>query len=51
VALLESRVDRGGDHDRRAAQMQALVDELRTGSGLVAAGGVKASVERHHGRG
>ena len=51
MALLESRVDRSGDYDRRAARMQALVDELRTRSAEVAAGGGAASVERHHRRG
>jgi acetyl-CoA carboxylase carboxyltransferase component len=51
MALLQSRTDRGDDFERRSSRMAALVDELRSRSALVAAGGGEKAVERHHARG
>ena len=51
MALLESRVERTADFDRRAARMQALVEELRQRTSTVAAGGGARAVERHRSRG
>ena len=51
MALLETRVERTDDFARRRDRMQSLVDELRSRSALVAAGGGERSVERHHARG
>ncbi|HEX3807248.1 MAG TPA: carboxyl transferase domain-containing protein [Gaiellaceae bacterium] len=51
MALLQSRVDRSGDFERRQARMEALVEELRARSAQVAAGGGERAVERHRSRG
>jgi acetyl-CoA carboxylase carboxyltransferase component len=51
VALLESRVERSDEFERRRARMQELVDELRARSAEVAAGGGERAVERHRSRG
>jgi len=51
VSVLSSRLEPSPDADARAAQMQALVDELRVRTALVAAGGGERSVERHRSRG
>src|SRR3954454_18987752 len=51
MALLQSRIDRTGDFDRRASRMADLVRELRARSALVAAGGGDKAVERHRSRG
>ena len=51
MALLESRVERSSDFERRHERMDALVSELRDRSALVSAGGGERSVERHRSRG
>src|SRR5581483_7828508 len=51
MTLLQTRVDRTGDFDRRRERMQMLVDELRARSAEVAAGGGERAVERHRARG
>src|SRR3954464_546737 len=51
MALLQSRIDRDGDFDRRVTRMSDLVAELRSRSALVAAGGGEKAVERHRSRG
>src|SRR4051795_7882326 len=51
MALLQSRIERTDDFSRRQARMEALVEELRTRSAQVAAGGGEKAVERHHSRG
>src|SRR6201996_2054215 len=51
MALLQSRVERAGDFDRRRERMQGLVDELRARTAQVAAGGGERAVERHRSRG
>jgi acetyl-CoA carboxylase carboxyltransferase component len=51
MALLQSRVERTDDFDRRAQQMQALVAELGERTARVAAGGGERSIERHRSRG
>src|SRR4051812_30745415 len=51
MALLQSRVEHGGDFDRRVTRMSELVAELRARSALVAAGGGERAVERHRSRG
>jgi len=51
MALLQSGIERGGDFDRRDSRMRELVDELRSRSALVAAGGGEKAVERHRSRG
>src|ERR1044071_4922872 len=51
MALLQSRVERTRDFDRRAERMAGLVGELREGTALVAAGGGERAVERHRSRG
>src|SRR6201996_2852714 len=51
MALLQSRVERAGDFDRRRERMQGLVDELRARTALVAAGGGGRAGERHRARG
>jgi acetyl-CoA carboxylase carboxyltransferase component len=51
MALLQSRIDRNGDFDRRVTRMSDLVAELRSRSALVAAGGGEKAVERHRSRG
>src|SRR5262245_63385743 len=50
--LLTSQVERDSElYGRRRERMTALVAELRDRTGLVAAGGGEASVERHRSRG
>ena len=51
MALLESRVERSDEFERRRARMQELVDELRARTAEVAAGGGERAVERHRSRG
>src|SRR4051812_6539072 len=51
MALLQSRIERGGDFDRRDTRMRELVDELRGRTALVAGGGGEQAVERHRSRG
>jgi acetyl-CoA carboxylase carboxyltransferase component len=51
VALLESRVERTDEFERRRARMQALVDELRARTAEVARGGGERAIERHRSRG
>ena len=51
MALLQSQAEKSDVFARRAAQMQALVDELRERSAQVAAGGGERAVERHRSRG
>src|ERR1700761_9587221 len=51
MALLQSRVERAGDFDRRRERMQGLVDELRARTAQVARGGGERAVERHRSRG
>jgi len=51
MALLESRIERTSDFDRRGERMGALVQELRERTALVAAGGGERAVERHRSRG
>src|SRR5471032_245810 len=51
MALLQSRVEHTGDFERRTAQMQALVEELRERSARIAAGGGEKAIERHRARG
>src|SRR4051795_12853802 len=51
MALLQSRIERTDDFSRRQARMEALVEELRTRSAQVAAGGGEKAVERHRSRG
>jgi acetyl-CoA carboxylase carboxyltransferase component len=51
MALLQSRVERTDDFERRSAQMQALVEELRERSARIATGGGERAIERHRSRG
>jgi acetyl-CoA carboxylase carboxyltransferase component len=51
VALLESRVERTDDFARRQARMEQLVDELKTRTAQIAAGGGEGTIERHRSRG
>ncbi|HEV2593200.1 MAG TPA: carboxyl transferase domain-containing protein [Gaiellaceae bacterium] len=51
MTLLQSRIERGGDFDRRASQMTELVSQLRARTALVAGGGGEKAVERHRSRG
>src|ERR1044071_5206641 len=51
MALLQSRVERTSDFDRRAERMAGLVDEPRERTALVAGGGGERAVERHRSRG
>jgi acetyl-CoA carboxylase carboxyltransferase component len=51
MALLESRVEHGEDFARRQARVDALVEELRARTALVAAGGGERAIERHRSRG
>jgi acetyl-CoA carboxylase carboxyltransferase component len=51
VALLETRVERTDEFERRHARMQALVAELRDRTAQVALGGGDRAVERHRSRG
>src|SRR4051812_27315549 len=51
MALLESRVERSDDFERRQTRLGALVAELRERSAAVAQGGGERAVERHRARG
>ncbi len=51
MALLQSRVEQTDDFARRRSRLEALVEELRARSALVAAGGGERAVERHRARG
>jgi acetyl-CoA carboxylase carboxyltransferase component len=51
VALLESRVERTAEFERRRERMQSLVAELRERTELVARGGGERAVARHRERG
>ena len=51
MALLESRVERTDDFARRQARMEQLVDELKTRTAQIAAGGGEGAIERHRSRG
>jgi acetyl-CoA carboxylase carboxyltransferase component len=51
VAQLTSRVEQTEDFARRRARLDALLEELRARSALVAAGGGERAVERHRSRG
>src|SRR5436305_11696062 len=51
MALLQSKVERSADFERRREQMGALVAELRERTASVAAGGGEKAVERHRSRG
>jgi acetyl-CoA carboxylase carboxyltransferase component len=51
VALLQSRVEQTDDFARRRKRLETLVEELRSRSALVAAGGGERAVERHRARG
>ena len=51
MALLGAAVERTDDFARRTERMQALVDELRERTALVARGGGERAIERHRSRG
>jgi acetyl-CoA carboxylase carboxyltransferase component len=51
MAVLESHVEPGEEHDRRRERMEQLVAELRERTELVARGGGEKAVERHRSRG
>jgi acetyl-CoA carboxylase carboxyltransferase component len=51
MALLQTRIERSGDFDRRHARLEQLVAELRERTATVAAGGGERAVERHRSRG
>jgi len=51
VAVLESHVEPGEEHERRRALMEQLVAELRERTALIALGGGGKAVERHRSRG
>jgi 3-methylcrotonyl-CoA carboxylase beta subunit len=51
MAVLESHVEPGEEHDRRRERMGQLVAELRERTALVASGGGEKAVERHRSRG
>ena len=51
MALLQSRVEHTDDFARRRSRLEALVEEVRSRSALVAAGGGERAVERHRSRG
>src|SRR5881227_3277633 len=51
MAVLESHVERGEEHERRRARVEQLVAELRERTALVALGGGEKAVERHRSRG
>src|SRR3954468_8627073 len=51
MALLESRVERTDDYERRRGRREQLVAELRERTASVAAGGGERAVERHRERG
>ncbi|HWH54710.1 MAG TPA: carboxyl transferase domain-containing protein [Gaiellaceae bacterium] len=51
MAVLESHVEPGEEHERRRARMEALVAELRERTAEVARGGGEKALERHRARG
>ncbi|HYX76564.1 MAG TPA: carboxyl transferase domain-containing protein, partial [Gaiellaceae bacterium] len=51
MAVLESHVEPGEEHERRRERMKQLVSELRERTALVASGGGEKAVERHRSRG
>src|SRR5437588_648641 len=51
MAVLESHVELGEEHERRRARMEQLVAELRERTARVALGGGDKAVERHRSRG
>src|SRR3989440_2640087 len=51
MAVLESHVEPGDEHERRRALMEQLVAELRERTALIALGGGEKAVERHRSRG
>jgi len=51
VTLLQSRIERTDDFERRRGRMEELVEEVRSRTALVAAGGGERAVERHRSRG
>ena len=52
MALLASHIDRGtDDFVRRAGRMEALLQQLRSRTAEIAAGGGERAVERHRSRG
>jgi acetyl-CoA carboxylase carboxyltransferase component len=51
VAILETRIERGGDFEANRARMEELVAELRERTATVAEGGGPEAVERHRSRG
>ena len=51
MAQLTSRVEQTEDFARRRARLDALLEELRARSAVVAAGGGERAVERHRSRG
>src|SRR4051812_25318824 len=51
MAILESHVEPGEEHDRRRARMEELVSELRERTARIALGGGEKAVERHRSRG
>ena len=51
MAVLESHVEPGEEHERRRARMEQLVAELRERTARVALGGGEKAVERHRSRG
>jgi acetyl-CoA carboxylase carboxyltransferase component len=51
MALLQSRVERTDDFARRRERIQALVEELRSRTALVASGGGERAIARHRSRG
>src|SRR6266480_2786990 len=51
MAVLESHVELGEEHERRRARMEHLVADLRERTARVALGGGEKAVERHRSRG
>src|SRR6266513_2002119 len=51
MAVLESHVELGEEHERRRARMEQLVADLRERTGRVALGGGEKALERHRSRG
>src|SRR3989440_5484750 len=51
MAVLESHVELGEEHERRRTRMEQLVAELRERTARVALGGGEKAVERHRSRG
>ncbi len=51
MALLQSRVEHTDDFARRRSRLETLVEEVRSRSAQVAAGGGDRAVERHRARG